>query len=230
MAKQFDQYGREVKKPKAPLGGQSQVNIKFREDLLRKEQEDNLARAEKEKRESFETESQRIMGAQVGARFNPMQSGLAKRLEQQSMGQGPSIADAQMRAAMERSLAGQQASIASNRGINPGLAQTLMARQGAAQRAELGQASGIARLQEQQMAQSQLQGSLDAQTQAEQFYDQQLAQNFLAMKGADQANAQLQAQERQAREAGRAARRGQDMAILGGLGQAAATYYGGGAK
>ena len=103
----------------------------------------------------YELETARIAAAQkarfdqpaAGADIRESQTRLAKMLEDQASGKAPSVAEAQMRQAMDRSIAGQQASLAGARGIDPGLAMRMMARQGAEQRAELGQAAGIARLQ-----------------------------------------------------------------------------------
>jgi hypothetical protein len=187
----------------------------------------------------YELETARIAAAQkarfdqpaAGADIRESQTRLAKMLEDQASGKSPSVAEAQMRQAMDRSIAGQQASLAGARGIDPGLAMRMMARQGAEQRAELGQAAGIARLQEQQGAQQQLAGALQATRTSDlaaqqladataQFYEAQRTGNFQAMK-----DAELQIQSMKAAAA--AARQQRETNILGGLIQAGATMAGG---
>lgn len=182
----------------------------------------------------YEVETARIAAAQkarfdqpaAGADIRESQTRLAKMLEDQASGKAPSVAEAQMRQAMDRSIAGQQASLAGARGIDPGLAMRMMARQGAEQRAELGQAAGIARLQEQQGAQQQLAGALQATRTSDlaaqqladataQFYEAQRTGNFQAMK-----DAELQIQSMKAAAA--AARQQRETNILGGLIQAGA--------
>ena len=187
----------------------------------------------------YELETARIAAAQkarfdqpaAGADIRESQTRLAKMLEDQASGKAPSVAEAQMRQAMDRSIAGQQASLAGARGIDPGLAMRMMARQGAEQRAELGQAAGIARLQEQQSAQGQLAGVLsgtrgaDVQTQqlndaAAQFFEAQRTGNFQAMTLAKQKLEELKL-------GAKTASQGQKLGVLSGLAQAGATAAGG---
>lgn len=82
--------------------------------------------------------------------------GLMTQLQQQSQGQGPSLADAQMKSAANRSLAQQMAMAASGRGGNAALRQRQAMAGGAQTGREIAEASGIARLQEQQQAQNML--------------------------------------------------------------------------
>jgi len=187
----------------------------------------------------YELETARIAAAQkarfdqpvAGADIRESQTRLAKMLEDQASGKAPSVAEAQMRQAMDRSLAGQQASLAGARGVDPGLAMRMIARQRATETANLGQAAGIARLQEQQGAQQQLAGTLQATRTSDlaaqqladataQFYEAQRTGNFQAMK-----DAELQIQSMKAAAA--AARQQRETNILGGLIQAGATMAGG---
>lgn len=92
------------------------------------------------------------------ARLQQMQ--LSGALMNQAMGQGPSIAEAQLRSGMDRNLAQANALMASNAGVNPALAarQVGMGRALAGQ--QLAQDAAAARLQEQQMAAQTLGGVL----------------------------------------------------------------------
>jgi len=191
--------------------------------------------------EQYQSETDRLAAAQAarmgagapGADVRTQQMGLASALQAQAQGTAPSVAEAQMKQAMERSIAGQQASLAGARGVDPGLAMRMMARQGAAQRAELGQAAGIARLQEQQGAQQQLAGVLsgtrgaDVQTQAlndaaAQFFEAQRTGNFQAMTLAKQKLEELKL-------GAKTASQGQKLGVLSGFAQAGAQAAGAGA-
>lgn len=78
------------------------------------------------------------------------------QLSQQAMGQGPSLAEAQLKSATNRNLAQQLAAAASMRGRNPAASQRqVLNMQGDAGR-QLAEQSAIARLQEQQQAAQQL--------------------------------------------------------------------------
>lgn len=90
------------------------------------------------------------------AQFRQGQSQLAQQLMQQAQGQGPSIAAAQMQAGMDQAMQNQMAGLASQRGMNAGLAGRLVAQQGADQQAKIAQQAGLMRLQEQNQAQQQL--------------------------------------------------------------------------
>lgn len=78
------------------------------------------------------------------------------QMSQAALGQGPSLAEAQLKSATNRNLAQQLAMAASMRGRNPAAAQRqILNSQGDAGR-QLAEQSSIARLQEQQMARQQL--------------------------------------------------------------------------
>jgi hypothetical protein len=82
-------------------------------------------------------------------------TGVAQTLGDQASGQGPSLAEAQLRSSSNRSLAQQLAAAAAARGGNPAaLQRQLMRQQGQAGR-ELGESAAVARLQEAQQARSQ---------------------------------------------------------------------------
>lgn len=91
-----------------------------------------------------------------------------QQLSQQALGQGPSLAEAQLKSATNRNLAQQLAAAASMRGRNPAAAQRqVLMQQGDAGR-QLAEQSAVARLQEQQQAMQQLtnqQQLADAMTQ-----------------------------------------------------------------
>ena len=167
----------------------------------------------------FVTESKRIAAAQT-AYGQQKVSGTDKTFEQmladQMTGKAPSVADAQMRAAFDRSIAAQQGAVASARGINPGLAQRLIARQAGVQQAELGQQAGIAKMQEQQQAVGAYQADTESRNAMARFFEAQRTGNFQAMK-----NAELEIAAAKARA--NAARQQRETNILGGLIQAGAT-------
>ena len=79
-------------------------------------------------------------------------------LQAQAAGQGPSLAGEQLKAALEQILAQQQGSIASMRGVNPGLAMRLAGSQAGAAQQNTAQQAAIARIQEILNAQQQLAG------------------------------------------------------------------------
>lgn len=134
---------------------------------------------------------------QAGARTEAIQAPqLLQQLRQQALGQGPSLAEAQLKSVTTRNLAQQLAAAASMRGRNPAAAQRqALQQQGAAGR-DLANASGQARLQEAQGAQQlllqqQAQADALAQQSGQQGYEravapQQALQDYeLARFGAD---------------------------------------------
>jgi len=92
--------------------------------------------------------------------------GLMKQLQGQAKGEGPSLADAQMKAAGNRSLQQQMAMAAAGRGGNAALRQRQVMAQGAQSGREIAEQSGIARMQEQQASQNML-AQLSQQQQAQ---------------------------------------------------------------
>jgi hypothetical protein len=104
----------------------------------------------------FDTQS--AVDKQVAASRAAAQ-GLITDLQAQSRGQAPSLADAQLRAAGNRNLAQQLSAAAAQRGGNPALLQRALVMQQGQQGRDLAEQSAQAKLQERQMAQSQL-GSL----------------------------------------------------------------------
>jgi len=180
---------------------------------------------------------QRELARQRSAQSLTNQNQLIGQLQQQAAGQGPSLAQAQLKAASDRSLAQQMAAAAAARGANPAAAQRqLMQNQAAAQRT-LGAQAAQTGLQEQQAAQQQL-GSL---VQNEQARADQLALQYM-QSGLDVDTAQQQAQielerQRQNRALGIAGIKQQERAsenaltgsIISGLSGAGATIATGGA-
>lgn len=94
--------------------------------------------------------SQRALDSQMG--------GQAWRLDARARGEGPSIADMQMRQGMQANAANAASMAASARGVNPALAARMAGNQAStANQAMAGQAA-LARLAEQQQAEAQLAG------------------------------------------------------------------------
>lgn len=88
--------------------------------------------------------------------FRDQQAKLAAQLAQQASGQGPSIAENQLRAAQEQNIAAQYAAANSARGgYNAAVTRQAM-QQGAEVQGQLAQQAAILRLQEQQAAQGML--------------------------------------------------------------------------
>lgn len=90
------------------------------------------------------------------SQFRNNQRGLVHRLEAMAAGRGPSLAQAQMQAATDRNMKGQQALAAGARGPNAALAQFQAANNAAQLGAQATQDAGMARIAEQQMALQQL--------------------------------------------------------------------------
>lgn len=143
--------------------------------------------------------------------IDPKRKDLINQLAQQASGQGPSIAEAQLRGAFDKSLQQQLAMARSGRG-NAGLAARNVSNVAAQQGQNLAQQSAIARMQEQQMGQQALQSAI----QNEQAY----ATGTLGSALGSQANA---AQMQQGMRDRRDARFGQ---VLGGIGQIAGSIFG----
>lgn len=157
-------------------------------------------------------------GAVYGAGGKTFQQMLAEQMT----GMAPSVAERQMTAGMQQSLAAQQASLAGARGMSPALAQRLMAQQAGEQRAQLAQQAGIARLQEQQAAQAGYAGELARQDAMQRFFEAQRTGNFAAMQQAQQDLEKIRLGQK-------TAERQTFMDFLGKAGQAGATAYAGGA-
>ena len=97
------------------------------------------------------------VGAQAGTAGQ--QQEFAQALRQQMMGQGPSVANAQLQQAMQANAQQAAAQAASARGVNPALAQKMALQSAAgANQAAAGQA-GVMRAQEQLGAMGQLGGA-----------------------------------------------------------------------
>jgi hypothetical protein len=107
------------------------------------------------------------------------------QLAQGALGQGPSIANAQMQLAQDRNLSQQMAAARSNRSVNPALAFRQTQRAGEEGSQQIAAASGIARLQEQQQNQNQYQNYLGG---IQQQRGQALGLNVSAANGISQAN------------------------------------------
>jgi len=132
--------------------------FKDNEDLKRRQ-----AEYQRQLQEIQNRKAQQVQAAQIATgpqdQFRNAQLGLVSQLQQQASGQGPSLADMQLRQGADRNLANAIAMQASQRG---GMAGGLAMRNIAQQRADIGQnlaaQSGMQRLQEQQQAQQMLGG------------------------------------------------------------------------
>ena len=97
--------------------------------------------------------------AQQQATYN-QQQGLAEALKQQMMGAGPSPAQEMLKQATNRGIKQSSAMVASQKGINPALAQRLAAENAAASSQEAAGQGAVLKAQERLAAQGQLGGLL----------------------------------------------------------------------
>ena len=141
--------------------------------------------------------------------IQPQQSAFAQQLAQGAMGQGPSLADAQMKLAMDRSLQQQMAAAQAQRGGNPALAGRNAAMGAAQTGMDIAGQAGAARLQEQRNQQGAFQNYLGGQQQY---------QTTLSVQAAQTAQAQAKMEQE---------RNSKNTNVLGGLLQTAGTIVGG---
>ena len=94
------------------------------------------------------------------AEFRTGQAGLAAALQAQAMGQGPSLAQSQLRQATDRNIAQSMAMAASQRGATAGQGLRQIAQQASAANQQAAQQSADLRMQEQMAARQQLGGVL----------------------------------------------------------------------
>ena len=99
-------------------------------------------------------------GRGIAGDVRERQRGLADMLQQQAMGQGPSVATEQLKMGQNRNLSQQQAAAASMRGRNVGLGQRLIQQQAGQANQEVAAQSAAMRAQEQMGAREQLAGVL----------------------------------------------------------------------
>lgn len=167
-----------------------------------------------------QVQAQQLAAAQQAANslkdIQPQQSEFAQALAQGALGKGPSLADAQMKLAMDRSLQQQLAAAQAQRGANPALAGRNAAMGAARTNADIAGQTASARLAEQRQQQGAFQQYLGGQQQYQ----------VGALGGAGQAAGSAASAE--------AARRQADQGLVGGLLQAGgalgAAYMGKGAK
>jgi hypothetical protein len=108
-------------------------------------------------------------------KLQPQESELAQRLADGALGQGPSIADAQLKMAQDRSLAQQLAATRANRSLNPALAQRMINQQSASAGQALAGQSAIAKMAEQQQQQAAFGNYLNQKEQGIRGYQQNAA-------------------------------------------------------
>ena len=96
----------------------------------------------------------------MDANVNPARKELIAGLQARANGTGPSIADAQLKSAFDKSLQSQLAAARSARGANPGLANRNASNVAAQQQQNIAGQAVVARMQEQNDAQNALQGAI----------------------------------------------------------------------
>lgn len=96
----------------------------------------------------------------LNANINPVKSTFISDLAARASGKGPSIADAQLKNALDTSLKNQLAMARSARGANPGLAARNAMNIGAQQQQNIAGQAAVARMQEQTQAQDALQNAI----------------------------------------------------------------------
>ncbi len=106
--------------------------------------------------EQMQTAAGTQIGVNVDPAFRQYQMGLAQQLQQQAMGQGPSIAQEQLKQATDRTMQQSLGNIKAGMGANSALAARTAAMSGSQQLGQMGGNSAILRLQEQQQAQQML--------------------------------------------------------------------------
>lgn len=136
-----------------------------------------------ETREAMQRAQAETFGALEGAkRVGAQQAALAEALRAQAEGKTPSLAALQYQQALEGTQAAIQSQLASARGLSPGQAQRLAARQQAALGATGAGQSAQLRLQEQMAAQAAL-GNLLGQQRQQELLGGQLAAGVLGTAG-----------------------------------------------
>ena len=98
-------------------------------------------------------------------RLRPQQLAFANQLAAGALGQGPSLAEAQMKMTNERTLAQQLGAAKSARNVNPALAQRNIGNIAAQQNSALAQNTAMAKMQEQQQKQQMFNQYLQQQNQ-----------------------------------------------------------------
>lgn len=96
----------------------------------------------------------------MDANINPAKKNLITELQARASGKGPSIADAQLKSAFDKSLQSQLAAARSARGANPGLAARNVSNNMAQQQQNIAGQAVVARMQEQNDAQTALQNAI----------------------------------------------------------------------
>lgn len=122
-------------------------------------------------------------GGGFGPNITDQERGFTEQLGLMAAGQGPSAAALQMQQGMELANRNAMGMAAANRGINPGLAAEIAARQQQLNQMETNQQAGLMRSQE--------------QLQANQLLGSQLASQRASYNAADSLNSQKRAQDQQ---------------------------------
>lgn len=149
-------------------------------------------------------------------------AGLISQLQQQAVGEGPSLATAQLKQAQDRTLSQQLAAASARPGGPTGLGQRALARTQAESGQALGQQAAITGLQEQQGAQQLLAQQVGQEQQlADQLTLQFLQQGFTQEQAQTQAGLQLEqirAQERATQASAQQGLFGSGLSALGAVG------------
>jgi hypothetical protein len=182
---------------------------------------------------AYQTKQGPYTAPQIGA-VTDAQTGLVNRLNSQVQGTAPSVAEQQLLRGREDNIATQLALAGSARGVDPGSAMRVAARNIAAGNAEMNSQAGVLRAQEQNQAAQTLAGvtqGIQTLNQNAQNQHEQLVQNYLNMGlSIDQANF-MAGQKLQEIQAGVNARNAEmqqrgDAALIGAIGGGAAAYLG----
>jgi hypothetical protein len=114
---------------------------------------------------AFDVKGLQSYGQEQAARQN--QSDFIKQLQAQMQGQGPSLANLQLRQATDRNIAQQMGQAASQRGVNPALAARLAMNNVAGANQQAASDSALIRQQEMMNAQQQLGSQIGSQRQGD---------------------------------------------------------------
>jgi len=140
--------------------------------------------------------AEKVAGEGTQEALRKKQAAQSERLEARSRGEVPSIAEAQLKQAQDRSLSQQLAAAQSRRGGSAASRERQLAKASAGSRQEIAQQAATAKLQEQQLAEQALTGQLTNQRQqdislaegdrsSKQAYEQLATKQHLAAQGAN---------------------------------------------
>lgn len=153
MKKQLDEKKAKDAKSKAKKEDLRKQAFRSSTKLEQKQYNKLATKSEKRAAPTFQAET---MNEAPQAEFRAQQSALGAQLLAQSRGEGPSLAQNQLKAATDRNLAQSMAMAASQRGASPGLAMRGMQQQQAGLQSQAARDAATLRIQEQLQAQQAL--------------------------------------------------------------------------